>query len=92
MYLWWVVYSVFNDSKQYTAPRFGLLLQAASHSRVISGGGSLSEDGSKDGWTDDPGTHWATGPLGLSTGGRLLFFALPLVCTSGRLDSFLIAS
>lgn len=23
-------------------------------------GGSLSEDGSKDGWTDDPGTHWAT--------------------------------
>ena len=53
-------------------------------------GGSLSEDGSKDGWTDDPGVH--TRPLGLSTGGRLLFFAPPLVCTSGRLDSFLIAS
>ena len=52
-------------------------------------GGSLSEDGSKDGWTDDLGVH--TGPLGLSTGG-LLFFAPPLVCTSGRLDSFLIAS
>ena len=44
---------------------------------VIAGslvvGGSLSEDGSKDGWTDDPGTHWATGPLGLSTGEAALF-------------------
>ena len=26
-------------------------------------GGSLSEDGSKDGWTDDPGTHWAAKSL-----------------------------
>ena len=62
---------------------------------VIAGslvvGGSLSEDGSKDGWTDDPGVH--TGPLGLSGGvAWLLFFAPPLVCTSGRLDSFLIGS
>ena len=42
---------------------------------VIAGslvvGGSLSEDGSKDGWTDDPGVH--TGPLGLSTGTSLQF-------------------
>ena len=42
---------------------------------VIAGslvvGGSLSEDGSKDGWTDDPGVH--TGPLGLSTGEAALF-------------------
>ena len=34
---------------------------------VIAGslvvGGSLSEDGSKDGWTDDPGTHWAARSL-----------------------------
>ena len=34
-------------------------------------GGSLSEDGSKDGWTDDPGVH--NGPLGLSTGDAALF-------------------
>ena len=63
MYLWWVVYSVFNDSKQYTAPRFGLLLQAASHSRVISGGGE-SEWGWFKRWLDRwPGYtlgHWAT--------------------------------
>ena len=64
MYLWWVVYSVFNDSKQYRAPRFGLLLQAASHSRVISGGGE-SEWGWFKRWLDRwPGcTHWAARSL-----------------------------
>ena len=60
---------------------------------VIAGslvvGGSLSEDGSKDGWTDDPGTHWAARSL---YWGGCSFFAPSLVCTSGHLDSSLIAS
>ena len=52
-----MAYSVFNDSKQYSGP-LGFVTPSPP---VIAGslvvGGSLSEDGSKDGWTDDPGVH-----------------------------------